>query len=266
MRRRSRIGEDLLDESVCLDICIDRPPRADRDRQRASLSPLSGIIRDELPWRAHRLTGGNWRATDPARERLRRGGGMRYVKGISGLKVILGFFPVYMLAGCTYVISETHIGPRAVSPVVPSLASNTVTTVTSLNPLLEWENLPIGATQKWEVCIWDHSKAQRTTQSYGYNAGMGVNFLPHPYVETGGGSNSTFGELVYCEKDISTSSHHVKVTLKPDTLYWWSVRIRVEDKVSAWASRSEEDRSMNGFTNRQLSYSNWPFVFRTSKI
>ena len=44
------------------------------------------------------------------------------------------------------------------------------------------------------------------------------------------------GERVYYREGISNTQHQVEDSLKPDTKYLWSVRARLQDRLTPWAT------------------------------
>lgn len=69
-------------------------------------------------------------------------------------------------------------------------------------------------------------------------------------------------EVVYYREGIEESQHKIKDPLKPNTEYFWSVRFRSGERVSAWSTFSYSIY-VGGVS---ASGKNVPFMFKTSEI
>lgn len=113
---------------------------------------------------------------------------------------------LFFLLGCT-----SFKGLEAVSPKVGN-PNHGFTRVDSLQPTLQWtESKEKGVT--YDLVIYEGIKTEDFWK----------------------GRKRFVGERVYYKEGLKTNAHQLEVTLKADTEYYWSVRSRVEDKVSEWA-------------------------------
>jgi hypothetical protein len=76
--------------------------------------------------------------------------------------------------------------------------------------------------------------------------------------EDSNGPNATVpGPRVYYRKGIMETSHRIETQLKPDTQYFWSVRVRQGQTVSHWSTYHYNDLM-------QVQH-NAPFTFKTPR-
>lgn len=73
------------------------------------------------------------------------------------------------------------------------------------------------------------------------------------------GTKRSIGDTVYYKEDLKGTSHKIEVELKPDTEYYWSVRIRRGDEVSDWSRYNYEVFLLLSYTK----ISNSLFRFKT---
>jgi len=165
-------------------------------------------------------------------------------------------------AASLFVVSLSEIGcvplPRqfqvakAIAPETPSTYRR-VETVDTLQPELKWEGTSVPDNvpgRTWELCIWDTSGSKST-----YIGGAGMVGSPSRY-------STPWGTPVYARTGITSNSHRVEQPLKPDTIYYWSVRSRIGDTVSPWASYFQAVIVVGLGAG---SAGNVPFAFKTPK-
>jgi len=75
------------------------------------------------------------------------------------------------------------------------------------------------------------------------------------------GTKRSLGREVYYRQGLKGPQHKIEEPLKPDTEYYWSVRIRHGDKVSKWAIY---DYTLFLGTAYMMA-GNRPFIFKTPK-
>jgi hypothetical protein len=105
--------------------------------------------------------------------------------------------------------------------------------VDSLTPKLEWKQSQEDKVS-YDLVVYEAIKEE------GYGTGA-----PVP------------GPRVYYRKGITETSHRIEARLKPNTQYFWSIRIRKGEQVSRWSTYDYND-----FMQRQR---NAPFTFKTPK-
>jgi hypothetical protein len=107
--------------------------------------------------------------------------------------------------------------------------------VDSLTPNLSWQQAE-GNNVTYDLVLYEAIKEE------GYVTG-GYFVVPGP--------------RVYYRKAITRTNHHVEMRLKPNTQYFWSVRVRQDQRVSRWSTYH--------YTDPLLTQRNSSFTFKTPK-
>ncbi len=136
-----------------------------------------------------------------------------------------------VLAGCggTAFPLLKPVYPEAGNPVSPN-------EVDSLQPTFRWE------------------PAKEPDMSY--------DFILYECIKTTDiwkGTSRTMGRELYYREGLTVTEHRIEDPLAPGKEYFWSVRLRKEDKVSRWAVyHYQPDIFLGGVAVR-----NYPFLFKT---
>lgn len=121
----------------------------------------------------------------------------------SALILILAFL---MLAGCTTFHGVTPLSPEAGNPNRPQLTD-------SLQPVFRWEPAPeAGVT--YDLIVYDGIKIES-------------------FIE---GVKRSVGKEIYYRTGLTKAEHQMEEPLKPGSEYYWSVRKRLNDTVTAWTT------------------------------
>lgn len=153
---------------------------------------------------------------------------MNSVKRILPLLIILT-----ATSGCTRIKVE------GLTPTYPPLQPQTkIPTISSLQPTFVWQpsNEP---DTTYDLVIYEglqpksHPRAQ-------------LAHLPHR------------GRRVYYRENLSDASHQIEIPLHPDSLYYWSVRVRRNHRTYEWSTYNWADTM-----NATGTYSNSWFAFLT---
>ncbi len=129
------------------------------------------------------------------------------------------------LVGCATPHVVTPIYPKVGNPMSPA-------TVDSLLPTLKWQALDSGDAT-YDLVIYE----SLTTKE----------------------GKKALGREVYYRKGLAGTEHRLEEPLKPDTEYYWSVRVRKGDTVSKWATYDYDL-----FLGAAYMWAwNKPFIFRT---
>lgn len=148
-----------------------------------------------------------------------------------------------LFSGCT--MTNFHGGIEPISPD----AGNPVfaDTVDSLSPTFRWEP-DVEDPHTYDLAIWD----------VGSFAQKGI-WPTTAYVPMG---NKEPGPQVYLKENIPVAEHTLEVALAPDTLYLWSIRTRLDDKVSDWATYDFHVY----WTDTVESGQGWYYLFKTPEM
>jgi hypothetical protein len=122
----------------------------------------------------------------------------------------VGLSIAMVLSACVPVWSRSF---RGLEPVSPSVQLGRFSEVGSLQPELRWKPAKAqGPT--YDLIIWDSGLDPEKT-------------LPR--------EGEQLGSVVYQREGLSETSHQVDMPLKPNTLYFWSVRTREGSTVGDWS-------------------------------
>jgi hypothetical protein len=152
-------------------------------------------------------------------------------------QVIIIIMGLIFISGCTL---PTYKG--GIEPIYPGVRTvgKSYETVESLTPTFRWRS-DVTSPCTYDFAIWDVGKT--------IPAGINV-------------SEVTKGPAVYYKEALSKPEHTVEIPLGPDTLYFWSVRIRTDRNVSGWAYY-DYNRWVGVASSEGR---NWPYSFKTPKI
>jgi len=147
--------------------------------------------------------------------------------------ILIGFL---FLSGCTI-----HTYKGGIEPISPGMNTfgKEYETVDSLTPTFRWKS-DAKSSCTYDFGIWDVGES-----------------LPH-----GTGTMVMRGPALYYKEALFQPEHTVEIPLGPDTLYFWSVRTRCDNKVSSWATRDYSRWLIVASSTGQ----NWPYSFKTPKI
>jgi hypothetical protein len=136
------------------------------------------------------------------------------------------------LAGCNIPISyNEHI-----KPIYPDISITIVPEeVDSLTPTFRWQS-DGKEPCTYDFVIWDRFEIKSRVLEYSQN----------------------LEEAIYYKEALSQPEHTIEIPLAPNTIYYWSIRTRLGNKVSSWAS-------WNYFQWRvfQGGHGYTPYAFRT---
>jgi len=122
-------------------------------------------------------------------------------------------------------------------PIYP-VAMTTPVVVDSVQPTLQWKPAK-ESNVMYDVIIYDVITAKPPAES-----------------------KAAMGKVVYYREGIKESQHKIEDPLKPNTEYFWSVRFRQGEKVSAWSTYSY----FVYFGVASASGRNVPFMLKTPEI
>ncbi len=114
------------------------------------------------------------------------------------------------LAGCT----ATQI--NGVTPTYPELCPLYLCTVDRLTPLFRWEPAP-GPDPRYDFIIYEAHEIECLFPSEAYRCEWAI------------------GRKVYYRQGLQEPEHTLEVPLQPNREYYWSVRVRHGENVSAWS-------------------------------
>ncbi len=104
--------------------------------------------------------------------------------------------------------------PHVIIPIYPKVGNpNFPTGVDSLQPTLKWQPVDSGNVT-YDLVIYEVIKTSSALQ----------------------GTKKALGREVYYRKGLTGTEHRLEEPLKPDSEYFWSVRVRKGDTVSKWAT------------------------------
>jgi hypothetical protein len=140
------------------------------------------------------------------------------------------------ISGCTM---PTYKG--GIEPVYPGIRmlGKTYETVETLTPTFRWKS-DVTYPHTYDFAIWDGGKRVETD----LNAYMIAK-----------------GPAVYYKEALPKPEHTVEIPLGPDSVYFWSVRIRSNGKVSEWAT-FDYQQSVGLMYSKGTS---WMYYFKTPK-
>jgi hypothetical protein len=110
------------------------------------------------------------------------------------------------LMGCTKPHIITPIYPKVGNPDLP-------TRVDSLQPTLKWQPAE-GGDVTYDLVIYESITTSSAWE----------------------GKKKALGREVYYRKGLASTEHRLEEPLKPDSEYYWSVRMRKGEAVSKWAT------------------------------
>lgn len=140
------------------------------------------------------------------------------------------------ISGCTLPVYKGGIEP--VYPGVRTMGK-IYETVESLTPTFRWKS-NVTSPCTYDFAIWDGGKRVETD----------VNAFA-----------IAKGPAVYYKEALSKPEHTVEIPLGSDSLYFWSVRIRTDGKVSAWATFDYHQWLVLAASQGR----NWMYQFKTPK-
>lgn len=135
-----------------------------------------------------------------------------------------------VLTGCTTFHGLKPIYPKVGSPDFPK-------GVDSLRPTFRWE------------------PSSESDVTYDFIIYEGI-YVPATWTEK---AKRSVGREVYFREGLLKPEHKIEEPLKPDSEYYWSIRIRRGQRVSAW-SLYDYDLFLG---TAYISASNYPFIFKT---
>jgi hypothetical protein len=149
-----------------------------------------------------------------------------------------------LVNGCEFPRTYGTFFRAGISPISPAMGyslDNRYKPIDTLSPELKWRDLK-KPNQTYEVGVWE---------------------TPYRSLEDVKKKDDQFefswGALVYSTNNIGTNYHQMAITLKPDTYYNWSVRIREGDRGSAWSTFEQQKAVLSVIT----THSGVPFAFKT---
>jgi len=149
----------------------------------------------------------------------------------------MNFFLYLLISFSVFISGCSAKFYSSLEPIEPKLSYlGKPTEIQTLTPIFEW------------------TKADEPGVKYDFGI-----FLPSYGKWIPGGNTTNYGNPIYYVEALNDNKHTVEIALKPGTIYAWSVRTRVGDKVNHW---SNYDR----YTNMGLvagSVRNHFFEFRT---
>jgi len=141
------------------------------------------------------------------------------------------------ISGCTLPVYKGGIEP--IYPGVRTVGKS-YETVKTLTPTFQWKS-DSTYPHTYDFAIWDGGKR------------VEVNINAYMIAK---------GPAVYYKEALSKPEHTVEIPLGPDTLYFWSVRIRSNGKVSEWATFDYDQWVVVAGSHGR----NWMYNFKTPKI
>jgi len=153
------------------------------------------------------------------------------------IAILLGV-AVLFLSGCA---TKKFSG---IEPVYPGVSNpqNRLVSVDSLQPTFKWKASAEPGVS-YDFAIFEAVEA--TTFSVWTMGGEWIK-----------------GKQLYYREGLATTEHAIEEPLRPEAVYYWSVRERKGDAVTEW---STYDYQASAFQNSGLSFSNLSFLFRTPK-
>lgn len=150
------------------------------------------------------------------------------------LIIIMGLI---FISGCTLPVYKGGI-----EPIYPGIRTvgKTYETIDTLTPTFRWKS-DVMSPHTYDFAIWDGGKRVETD----LNAFMIAK-----------------GPAVYYKEALSKPEHTVEIPLGPDSIYFWSVRIRSNGKVSEWAT-FDYYQSVGVASSKGRA---WMYYFRTPKV
>ena len=109
-----------------------------------------------------------------------------------------------LIVGCATAEGVTPVHPEIGNPNYP-------TVVESLQPSFEWK--PAESAEAYDLIVYECIKVGSFWE----------------------GTSRTVGREVYYRQGLADTRHRIEEALKPDTEYYWSVRMRRGNRVSAWS-------------------------------
>lgn len=167
-----------------------------------------------------------------------------------------------VIAGCIPVKNF-----KSVKPIFPEVGNpNFPKTIDSLQPTFEWETSAKRTTAAARLesiqpgSQWETSTAYDVTYDFIIYECIKKDECIKT-VDPWGGKRRAEGREIYHRQGLKESKHTIEEPLKPDTGYFWSVRIRQGQKVSDWAVYDYTIYSSGGSSTAH----NYPFIFKTPK-
>jgi len=146
--------------------------------------------------------------------------------------VVLSMTMILSITACTTFHGITPISPKVGDPYL-------FPTVESLQPTLRWQ--PVSDPESsYDLVIYE-----------------GITITP----QTGGEVKRAVGERVYYREGLRETAHQIEQPLKPDTEYYWAVRIRRGAQVAEWSHY--DYRLFTGMVS--VKGTKLPFRFQTPK-
>ena len=122
------------------------------------------------------------------------------------------------------------------------------TTVEGLRPLLRWKPPDwAGPNASYDLIIYEGVEVD-------------AGFLWSRYLPW---MKWTAGKEVYFRKELKEPEHQVEEVLRASTVYFWSLRVRVGEKVSDWSRYDYESRRCAGWSCISFEYAVPFFIFET---
>jgi len=150
---------------------------------------------------------------------------------VSRSRTLLAGIALVLLGGCaTTFVGVTPVAPQVGNPNFPVLAD-------SLQPLLQWARHPDA--ERYDLIIYEGIKTSSAWE----------------------GTKRAVGREAYYREGLMATEHRVEQPLKPDTEYYWSVRLRRGTSVSPWSRYDYTAFFGTGY----MKAGNQLFIFKTPK-
>jgi hypothetical protein len=156
---------------------------------------------------------------------------------------ILGFSALFFI-GCVSPRSYNFWGIGGLYPINPGMNYgyfDRYRTIDTLSPELKWHDVK-KPNQTYDVGIWE--TPYRSIDDIKKKAGQ---------------ADTSWGIFIYQTNNIPTNYFQLPISLKPDTYYNWSVRVREGNKVSRWSSFSQDV----DYASVIIAHNDTPFGFKT---
>jgi hypothetical protein len=150
----------------------------------------------------------------------------------SKIAIVLISITLVFAAGCSLPVFHGNV-----KPIYPNVGVYP-TKIDSLTPTFRWQS-DVNTMATYDFAIWDKGEA----------------------VGHVGGFSMEFRSPIYYKESLSQPEHKIEVPLAPDTIYYWSIRIRSGGKVSPWAKYDHYD----WLILTSVEGKNWPYSFKTPK-
>ncbi len=151
------------------------------------------------------------------------------------------FYKYFLVIPVLILIFNGCTSFSLIKPIYPSVGNpnKDPDKIESLQPTLQWEASNY-ADATYDLIIFEGSKEESFWE----------------------GTKRSIGDTVYYKEDLKETSHKIDKVLKPDTEYYWTIRVRRPGFISAWSTYDYELFLVLSY----MRVSNSLFRFKTPEV